>query len=118
MLLGGLIESDSEDRSAYPTNQTLMLDIRYPEIYRGLNPLPRDFVSIFPAFYDEDGLLLLINEDGRSDSPEVLRYDINKYLGNPSNLLMENDDVLWIRNNPLILNCISDIVNCHNNITF
>ncbi|CDW71550.1 kelch motif family protein [Stylonychia lemnae] len=92
ILLGGLIESDSEDRVSYPSNQVLQFDIRYPEIFRSEN-LFKDFVSIYPAFYDEDGQLLLINEDGRSDSPEVLKYDINRYLVRPSNYLTLNDDI-------------------------
>lgn len=70
----------------------LQFDIRYPEIFRSEN-LYKDFVSIYPAFYDEDGKLLLINEDGRSDSPEVLKYDINRYLVRPSNYLTLNDDL-------------------------
>ena len=92
ILLGGLIESDSEDRTSYPSNQVLQFDIRYPEIFRSEN-LFKDFVSIYPAFYDEDGQLLLINEDGRSDSPEVLKYDINRYLVRPSNYLTLNDEL-------------------------
>ena len=90
LLLGGLIESDREDRSSYPSNQVIQLDIRYPEIFRSEN-LSKDFVSIYPAFYEEDGTLLLINEDGRSDSPEVLHYDINRYLIGPSNTLAKLD---------------------------
>lgn len=93
ILLGGLIESDSEDRAAYPSNQVLQFDIRFPEVFRCEN-LFKDFVSIYPAFYDDDGKLLLINEDGRSDSPEVLKYDINRYLIRPSNYLAMNDDLL------------------------
>ena len=68
IVLGGLIESDSEDRMTYPTNQVLQVDIRFPEIER-IENLTRDFVSIYPAFFDEDGHLRLVNEDGRSDNP-------------------------------------------------
>eukprot|EP00347_Sterkiella_histriomuscorum_P013022 403366312 len=92
ILLGGLIESDSDDRVAYPSNQVLQFDIRFPDIFRSQN-LDRDFVSIYPAFYDDDGKLLLINEDGRGDSPQVLKYDINRYLIRPSNYLAINDDI-------------------------
>ena len=93
VLLGGLIESDSEERAAYPTNQVIQFDVRYPEIFRSPENLPRDFVSLFPAFYDEDGKLLLINEDGRSDTPQVLRYDINRYLVAPANYLTSNEEL-------------------------
>ena len=79
LLFGGLIESDSEDRIAYPSNQVLLFDIRQPDIEKEQN-IKKDFVSIYPSFYDEDGQLLLINEDGRSDNPEILFYDISKYL--------------------------------------
>lgn len=47
--------------------------------------LDRDFVSVYPGFYDEDGCLMLINEDGRSDLPEVIRYDVKRYLQNKTN---------------------------------
>jgi hypothetical protein len=79
LILGGLIESDSETKATYPTNQVLRLDIRYPDITK-LPDLSRDFVSIYPAFYDNKGSLLLVNEDGRGEYPELLSYDISSYL--------------------------------------
>ena len=42
--------------------------------------MPKDVLSLYPPFYDQ-GKLFLIDEDGKSENPIVVRYDIDKALG-------------------------------------
>ena len=40
--------------------------------------LEKDVISLYPSFY-EDGCLYLVDEDGESENPPVVSYDI-RYL--------------------------------------
>jgi len=47
-----------------------------PEIARSAD-LSKDFLTVFPPFYDEkQQRLVLVNEDGRGELPEVLFYEV------------------------------------------
>ena len=92
VLLGGLISADSENCQTYPTNQVVSYDIRKHQCFRAQR-LQKDFVSIYPSFYNDDGTLLLINEDGKGDRPEIITYDINRYLTDPTNTLTTESDI-------------------------
>jgi len=47
-----------------------------PKFERLVN-LPKDMISLYPAFYDS-GTIYLVDEDSNSDNPPVIRYDISQ----------------------------------------
>ena len=75
LLLGGSVKEHSRRGQTYKTNQVLIFDVMLPKFTRVRN-LDKDLISLYPAFFD-NGLLFMIDEDGESDNPPVLRYDLS-----------------------------------------
>ena len=78
-LLGGSVRELTKRSESYKTNQVLLFNALLPEFKR-LPNMPKDVLSLYPPFYDQ-GTLYLIDEDGKSENPVVVRYDIDKALG-------------------------------------
>ena len=70
-----------------------MYDIRHPEI-KMIGELSEDFVSVSVPFFNENGTILLINEDDQNPNPNICTFDINKFLADPANSLL-GDDMDW-----------------------
>ena len=47
-----------------------------PKFYKVKN-LDKDLISLYPVFYD-NGTLFLIDEDGESENPPVIRYELDQ----------------------------------------
>eukprot|EP00347_Sterkiella_histriomuscorum_P008465 403344995 len=75
ILLGGSVKEHSRKAQTYKTNQVLVFDVIQPKFTRVKN-LERDLISLYPAFFDS-GILYMIDEDGDSENPPVLRYDMS-----------------------------------------
>ena len=43
--------------------------------------MDKDLITIYPAFYD-NGVIHMIDEDGESENPAVVRYDLSNLLNN------------------------------------
>jgi hypothetical protein len=67
-----------------------MYDIRHPEI-KLIGELAEDFVSVSQPFFNENGTIILVNEDDQMQTPAMVVYDINKFLADPKNTLATND---------------------------
>lgn len=68
------MKEHSRKAQTYKTNQVLIFDVIQPKFSRVKN-LDKDLISLFPAFYDS-GVLYMIDEDGESENPPVVRYDL------------------------------------------
>lgn len=91
LILGGIVEGVSEiTKESFVTNQVSLYDIRHPEV-KMVGELSSDFVSVSQPFFNENGSVVLINEDDSMDCPNVITYDINKYLADPRNSLTGDD---------------------------
>jgi hypothetical protein len=91
LILGGIVEGESEIiKESFITNQVSLYDIRHPEI-KMIGELPEDFVSVTTPFFNENGTIILVNEDDQNKEPNLCIYDINKFLAEPSNSLLADD---------------------------
>ena len=44
-------------------------------------------MSVSSPFFNENGTVMLVNEDDQNESPNLISYDINHYLADPKNSL-------------------------------
>jgi hypothetical protein len=92
IILGGIVEGDSEIiKESFITNQVSMYDIRHPDI-KMIGDLPEDFVSVNIPFFNENGTIILVNEDDQSKEPNLCVFDINKFLADPTNTLLSDEN--------------------------
>jgi hypothetical protein len=75
ILLGGSIKTRSGVTESYKSNQVLIFDVMKPKFTRCRN-LAKDVLSLYPAFYDENSIYL-VDEDENSENPLVVRYDLS-----------------------------------------
>ena len=85
--MGGIVEGESEIiKESFITNQVSLYDIRHPEV-KYIGELPEDFVSVSAPFFNENGTVILVNEDDQNENPNLISYDINRFLADPKNTL-------------------------------
>jgi hypothetical protein len=91
LILGGIVEGISEiSKESFVTNQASIYDIRHPDV-KMCDELPEDFVSVSQPIFNENGSVMLVNEDDQMENPNILSYEINKYLADPRNTLTCDD---------------------------
>jgi hypothetical protein len=78
ILMGGSIKQHSRKTEIYKTNQVLIFDAMKPSFTK-CNNLPKDVLSLYPAFYD-DGSLYIVDEDESSENPLVVEYTVADLL--------------------------------------
>lgn len=44
-------------------------------------------MSVSSPFFNENGTVMLVNEDDLNDNPNLISFDINRYLADPKNTL-------------------------------
>jgi hypothetical protein len=57
-----------------------------------IGDLPEDFVSVTIPFFNENGTIILVNEDDQSKEPNLCVFDINKFLADPTNTLLSDEN--------------------------
>ena len=57
-----------------------------------IGELTEDFVSVTTPFFNENGTIILVNEDDQNKEPNLIAYDINTFLAEPANTLLADDN--------------------------
>lgn len=87
LIMGGIVEGESDIiKESFITNQVSLYDIRHPEV-KYIGELPEDFVSVSSPFFNENGTVMLVNEDDLNENPNLISFDINRFLADPKNTL-------------------------------